>query len=85
MTFTPATGLLFASVTFTDGGFGTVDPTTADCPFDDAFAIVIDAAGPAMKFTVAVFVSDPPAIDALTIDGPALVEDVSVAVYVPLF
>jgi hypothetical protein len=38
-----------------------------------------------MKFTVAVLVSDPPAIDALTTAGPALVEDVSVAVYVPLF
>lgn len=85
VTLTPETGLLLTSATLTEGGFATVAPTTADCPFDEAFATVIEAAGPATKFTVAVLVRDPPAIEALTTAGPALVEDVSVAVYVPLF
>ena len=80
VTVAPATAFPFASAILTDGGFATVAPTSAVCPFDAEFATVIAAAGPAEKFTVALLDSVEPAIDAVITAGPAAVAEVSVAV-----
>ena len=69
----------FASASRTDGALATNAPTVALCPFDAALATVNDVAGPATKVTPAVSVNVDPASDALTIDKPAVVDDVRVA------
>jgi len=84
VTVTPLTGFPLASLIFTDGGFVTVEPTAADCPLDAAFDTAIPAAGPAMKFTVALLASAAPPTVAVMTDAPADVDEVSVAVYDPL-
>jgi hypothetical protein len=79
-TVTFCTPFPFASATLTEGGLATSSPTVALWPLDDAFAIVTADTGPGTNVTVAVFESADPARDAEITAGPAVVDDVRVAV-----
>jgi hypothetical protein len=84
VTSIPGTPLPWASATFTEGRFVTGFPTTPVCPFDEAFAIVIAAAGPGVKVTSALSASEAPSSFAVTIAVPLAVDEVRVAVKEPL-